>query len=49
MDKDKAQQILKAALDMATKAGIFQNIDAAAMTAQAWAYIQQLLKNDEPK
>ena len=47
LDKDKAQQIIKTTLDMAAKAGIFQNLDAAAVTAQAWQIITQLLNKNE--
>ena len=47
LDKDKSQQIIKTALDMAAKAGIFQNLDAAAMTAQAWHILTQILNKDE--
>lgn len=43
MDKTKAQQIIKTALDLAIKAGVIQNLDAAAITAQAWAYLTQLI------
>lgn len=47
MDQSKAQQVIKAALDLATKAGIFQNLDAAAITAQAWIIITNVLNNNE--
>ena len=47
LDKDKAQQIIKTTLDMAAKAGIFQTIDAAAITAQAWQILTQILNKDE--
>jgi hypothetical protein len=46
MDKIKAQQIIKAALDLAIKAGVLQNLESAALTAQAWHIITEILKND---
>jgi hypothetical protein len=47
MDPHKAQQIIKAALDQAAKAGIFQSLEAAAITATAWQTITQLLNKNE--
>jgi len=49
MNKEQAQQIIKSVLDLAVKAGVMHNIDSAAMTAQAWQIITEILKNDEPK
>jgi len=47
MKKEQAQQIIKQALDLAIKAGVLQNLDAAAITAQAWALITSIVNKDE--
>ena len=47
MKKEHAQQIIKQALDLAIKAGVIQNLDAAATVAQAWALIDSILQKDE--
>ena len=47
MDTEQAQKIIKSVLDLAIKAGVMQNIDSAAMTAQAWHIITEILKNDK--
>ena len=47
MNKEQAQQIIKSVIDQAIKAGVLNNIDAAATVAQAWQIITQELKNNE--
>jgi hypothetical protein len=47
MTKEQAQQIIRSVIDQAIKAGVLQNIDAAATVAQAWGIIINELKKDE--
>jgi hypothetical protein len=47
MKKEQAQQIIKQALDLAIKAGVIQNLDAAATVAQAWSIISSIINKDE--
>jgi hypothetical protein len=47
MNKHQAAQIIKTVLDQAIKAGVLNNIDAAATVAQAWQLITQEFNKDE--
>jgi hypothetical protein len=47
MDKTNALQIIKTVLDQAIKAGVLQNVEAAATVAQAFTIIAQELNKDE--
>lgn len=47
MNKEQALQVIKQTLDLAVKAGIPQNLEQAALVAQAWSVIIKQLENDK--
>ena len=47
MNIKQAQEIIKAVLDQAIKAGVIQNIDAAKTVAHAWELIKTSI-NESP-
>ena len=48
MKEKQALQLIKATLDQAIKAGVLNNIESAAMLAQAFQILQALV-NDKPE
>lgn len=49
MNKEQALQVIKQTLDLAIKAGIAQNLEQAALIAQAWTAILKELKENAEK
>jgi hypothetical protein len=47
MKKEQAINIIKQTLDLAVKAGVFNNIDAAAVTMQAFQLINSIIAKDQ--
>jgi hypothetical protein len=43
MNKDKALQIIKQALDQAIKMGIAPNLETTAIISEAWIYLKKML------
>ena len=43
MNKDKALQIIKQALDQAIKMGVAPNLETTAIISEAWQYLKKIL------
>jgi len=46
MNKDKALQIIKQALDQAIKMGVAPNLETTAIIAEAWSYLKNILADN---